>query len=192
MAGAQPRHISRRNGGAGRPFCRGLRSRQRAGHSARRAAPFLLFDDRDELVVATLGGESERRGRDAMGPDALPRVGALLHEEPDDVRSPAEHGVVKRSMLVVLRDVEVHELGASDHHRPHGVEIAGANGLDEPPHRDAVDERLQLGPAVEAVGARHDELRVMESEGSAQCRAAVSALFEFPLGFDTAGLVVIM
>ena len=100
-----------------------------------------------------------------MGPDALPRVGALLHEEADDVRSPAEHGCVKRSMLVVLRDVHVHELGASGHHRPHGLEIAVANGLDEPPHRDAVDECLQLRPAVKAVGARHDELRVTEGEG---------------------------
>ena len=100
-----------------------------------------------------------------MGPDALSRVGALLHQEADDVRSPAEHGMVKRLMFVVLRDVQVHELGASGHHRPHGVEIAVANGLDEPPHRDAVNKCLQLRPAVKAVRARHDELRVMKSEG---------------------------
>ncbi len=119
----------------------------------------------DDLVVATLDGERERSGRGAMWPDAFSRVGAMLHQEADDFRPPLQHGMVKRPMLVVLRDVQIHELWAGRHHRPHGVEIAVTHGLDEPTNRHAVDKCLQLGPAVKAVGARHDELRVMEGEG---------------------------
>ena len=100
-----------------------------------------------------------------MRPDTFSRVRAVLHQKANDLRASPQHGMVKRPMLVVLRDVQMHELGASRHHRPHGVEIAVAHGLDQPTNRDAVDKGLQLGPAVKTVGARHDELRIMEGEG---------------------------
>ena len=64
-------------------------------------------------MVATLGGERERRGRGAMWPDAFSRVGSMLHQETDEVRTPRQHGMMKRPMLVVLRDVQMDELGAS-------------------------------------------------------------------------------
>ncbi len=57
-----------------------------------------------------------------MRPDAFSRVGAMPHQKADDFRLPLQHGMVKRSMLVVLRDVQVHELGAGGHHRPHAGE----------------------------------------------------------------------
>jgi hypothetical protein len=90
---------------------------------------------------------------------------AVLHQEANDLRPSPQHSVVKRPMLVVLRDVQVHELGARRHHRPHVSEIAVAHGLDKPTNRHAVDKCLQLGPAVKTVGACHDELRIMEGEG---------------------------
>ncbi len=59
----------------------------------------------------------------------------------------------------------MHELWTRRDHRPHGVEIAAADGLDQTADGDAVHKGLQLRPAVEAVRARHDELRVVEREG---------------------------
>ena len=109
----------------------------------------------------------------------------MLHQEADDFRPPLQHGMVKRPMLVVLRDVQIHELWTGRHHRPYGVEIAVTHGLDEPTNRHAVDKCLQLGPAVKAVGARQDELRVMEGEGRRIGLPVVGV--HFPSHFRIAG-----
>ena len=44
------------------------------------------------------------------------------------------------------------------------VEVSGAHGVDEPPDRRALHERLELRPALEAVGAREHQLRVVQRE----------------------------
>ena len=114
-----------------------------------------------------------------MRPDPFAGIGPLLHQEANDVRTPPQHRMVQRPMLIVFRDIQVHELRASRDHRPHGVEVAVTHREDEPPDRDAIDKGLQLRPAVESVGARQDELRVVQREA---CGIGVPVVREHFLG----------
>ena len=50
-----------------------------------------------------------------MGPDALARIGVLLHQESDDLWPSLQHSVVKRPMLVVFCQIQMHELTEETH-----------------------------------------------------------------------------
>ena len=54
--------------------------------------------------------------------------------------------------------------------RAHSLHVTPAHRGDEAIHRGAVDERLELRPALEAVGAREHELRVVQREGLRSAR----------------------
>ena len=78
-----------------------------------------------------------------------------------------QYSMVKGPMLVVSRHIEVDQLGTHREHRLHAVDVTGAHGVAESADRHAIDERLQFGPAVEAVGTREHELSVVQREARA-------------------------
>jgi hypothetical protein len=129
-----------------------------------RAIALFLSNDGCDIDVAALGGDGERARRVAVRPDALARVGSVLHQQADDVRPSMEHRMVQGSVLVVFRHIEMDQLGTRREHRLHHIDVTGAYGVAEPADRHAIDERLQSGPAVEAVGPRDHELRVVQRE----------------------------
>src|SRR5262245_62780844 len=65
-------------------------------------------------------------------------------------------------MLVVFWHVQMHELRARFDHGLHSGEIACTDGIDEPTDSGPIDERLELRPAIEAVGASENELCVVQ------------------------------
>jgi hypothetical protein len=148
MTSPQPIGVARGNGVASPGVRAAFDWRRRRGRRlelrSAGAPAFLILYDRDDLVVAPVAGNRERSGGAAMRPDTLSRVSAHLHQKSNHFRPPLQHGVVKRAMLVVLRDVEMNELGASRHHRPDGLEIAAARGLDEPLDRHGVRVRRRI------------------------------------------------
>ena len=86
------------------------------------------------------------------------------HQEANDVGPPLEYRMVQGPMLVVSRHIEVDQLGTHHEHRPDAIDVTGAHGVAEAADRHAVDERLQFGPALEAVGSRDHELGVVQRE----------------------------
>jgi hypothetical protein len=93
------------------------------------------------------------------------RVGAC-HQKPHDCAC-AQHGVVERPMLVVLRGIQTHEFRPQRDHRPHGREVAGAHRVDQSADGDAVDVRLEFRPARKPVRSGEYELGVVQGEGLA-------------------------
>ena len=131
-----------------------------------RAPTLFLSDDGDDVGVATFGGNRQRARRVAVRPDALARVGTVLHQEANHFRPSLQYSMVEGPMLVVLRHIDVDQLRTHGEHRPHTIDVAGAHGVAESADRYAIDERLQFGPTVEAVGSREHELRVVQREAS--------------------------
>ena len=78
-----------------------------------------------------------------------------------------QYSMVKGPTLVVLRHIEMDELGTHREHRLHAIDVTGAHGVAESADRHAIDERLQFRPAVEAVGTREHELSVVQREACA-------------------------
>jgi hypothetical protein len=130
------------------------------GHRGSRSSPFLLEDDRDDLIVPTLGRQSQSCGRLTVGIDALARFGAKLHQQPHEIRPPRQHRVMQRLMLVILRDIQIDDLRTSRNHYANRGHVTRADRFDQPADGDAINERFERRPTSEAVRARQHELGV--------------------------------
>jgi len=84
-------------------------------------------------------------------------------------------------------DRHTRELRTNLQHRANVVRVASAHGVDQPADCRAVHERLQFGPALEAVRARDNELGVVQRKclriGAMKLPVDLGAL-AFPEGFE--------
>ena len=93
------------------------------GARPRGAAVQLAADERDYVVVAAVLGQGQRRGGVAVRIDPLVRVRAGLQDEAGAGEVAVEHRVVQGRVLVVLRAVQPHQVGAGGHQRADGREV---------------------------------------------------------------------
>ena len=87
----------------------------RVGARLRGTTVQLATDERDEVIVAAVLGQGQRRGGVAVRVDTLVGVRTGLQEEVRAGRVPVEHRVVQGGVLVVLRPVQPHQVGAGEH-----------------------------------------------------------------------------
>ena len=103
----------------------------RVGARLRGAAVQLATDERDEVVVAAVLGQGQRRGGVAVRVDALVGVRTGLQEEARAGQVAVEHRVVQGGVLVVLRPVQPHQVGAGGHQRADGRKVPLLRGPEE-------------------------------------------------------------
>ena len=115
----------------------------------------------DDLVVAAVAGEDVRAGRVPLGPDAAVRVGSEFEQQLGHVEITPQDGHVQRPHFAAA---QIDNLRASREEIAGRLEVAAFGGLVQPGRGDAVDGGLQLGPALEAIGPRQHELRVVKRE----------------------------
>jgi len=119
-----------------------------------------------------------------VGMDTGAGVGSVLHQEASDLGMAVGDGEVDGAMLVPVGDLHISELGACLEHGADEIDVANFHGFDESLDCDAVDVSLEFGPAIEAVAAGKDELRVVQGEGLGP--RAVVLLVDFADGYRVA------
>jgi hypothetical protein len=67
-------------------------------------------------------------------------------------------------MLVVLRHIQAHQLRTGVDHRLDGGQIPGSYHFNESTNRGPINERFELRPALQPVGASENELRIVQRE----------------------------
>ena len=96
-----------------------------------------------------------------MGVDTVACRRAVPHQQPHHLRGAIEDRVVQHLQIVERGPPK---LRTHAQRAAHVLEIVGGDGIAQAPDGHAVDEGFQRGPALEAVGARQHELRVVQRE----------------------------
>ena len=145
--------------GLGRPF-----------GSARATLSASRVEHVDNLVVAAVAGEDIRAGRIAFRPDAAVGVGSEFEQQRRHAEIAPQDGHVQRAHFAAG---QIDNLRTAREQLARSLESAALGGLVQLGRRDAVDGGLQFRPALEAIGPRQHELRVMQRERLARGGAVI-------------------
>lgn len=126
-------------------------------------ALFLFANDRNNIVVAALFGERQRGCGLAMRINPRAGVGAMPHQYARHPGRTAEDGVMERAALVLPR-AHVGQLRPCTEHCLDRLHLSRADRLDQAFGGHPVHVSFQFRPALKPIGARQNQLGVMECE----------------------------
>jgi hypothetical protein len=123
------------------------------------------------LKVA-LDSHRPRGGGVAVRVDTGVCIGAGLHQHADHRRQTLHYCVVQRTPLIAVRPLHVGQIRPELQYASDPVDVVRAGRRDELFRGDPIDVPFELGPAIEAVRAGHDQLRVVKGERAEEGLAA--------------------
>ena len=128
------------------------------------AVLFFFLHGGDDVPIAAVPRERERRGRIAVRVNALARVCAGRHQQTHHGRVAAQYRVMQRPMLIVAGHIHIDQFRTGAQQRPSLVEISRLYRLRQPRDICAIHKRLEPGPTFVAICTRQNPLRIVQGK----------------------------